>query len=185
MRTVLVATLVLMAVAASPAPAQHGGHQASPAAPAAGTQPYAGMAQRRVKALSEVQEADLRAGRGMGLALAAELNGYPGPAHVLEHADALALTPAQRAAVQALRDRMTAEAQTIGTRIMLTEEAMDAMFAGGSAEAGQLAALSASIGALGGRLREAHLVAHIGTRDALESGQRDAYARLRGYAASR
>ena len=35
--------------------------------------------------------ADLRAGRGMGLALAAELNGYPGPAHVLELADKLDL----------------------------------------------------------------------------------------------
>ena len=46
--------------------------------------PYAGMTTRQVKALSEQQVADLRAGRGMGLALAAELNGYPGPMHVLE-----------------------------------------------------------------------------------------------------
>ena len=42
-------------------------------------QPYAGLEGRSVKALSEQQIADLRAGRGMGLALAAELNGYPGP----------------------------------------------------------------------------------------------------------
>ncbi|HEY0442316.1 MAG TPA: hypothetical protein VGD36_19780, partial [Xanthobacteraceae bacterium] len=50
------------------------------AAPAAAQtqQPYAGLEARPVKALSE-QIADLRAGRGMGLALAAELNGYPGP----------------------------------------------------------------------------------------------------------
>jgi hypothetical protein len=33
--------------------------------------------------LSEQQVAYLKAGRGMGLALPAELNGYPGPAHVL------------------------------------------------------------------------------------------------------
>ncbi len=32
----------------------------------------------------------------MGLALAAELNGYPGPAHVIELADSLELTEAQR-----------------------------------------------------------------------------------------
>ena len=44
--------------------------------------PYAGMQTRRIKALSEQQVADLKAGRGMGLALAAELNGYPGPAHL-------------------------------------------------------------------------------------------------------
>src|SRR5581483_11779332 len=43
--------------------------------------PYAGLQHRAVKALSDQQLADLRAGRGMGLALAAELNGYPGPIH--------------------------------------------------------------------------------------------------------
>ena len=40
-------------------------------------QPYAGFEARTIKALSDQQLADLRAGRGMGLALAAELNGYP------------------------------------------------------------------------------------------------------------
>jgi hypothetical protein len=49
-------------------------------------QPYAGLEARSVKALSEQQIADLRAGRGMSLALPAELNGYPGPLHVIEHA---------------------------------------------------------------------------------------------------
>ena len=52
-----------------------------------GQPPYAGMQARPIKALSEQQVADLAAGRGMGLALAAELNGYPGPSHVLELAD--------------------------------------------------------------------------------------------------
>jgi hypothetical protein len=42
-------------------------------------QPYAGLEARAIKALSEQQIADLEAGRGMGMALAAELNGYPGP----------------------------------------------------------------------------------------------------------
>jgi hypothetical protein len=46
--------------------------------------PYAGMQARPIKALSAEQIADLKAGRGMSLALAAELNGYPGPRHVLE-----------------------------------------------------------------------------------------------------
>jgi len=54
---------------------------------------YSGLQQRSIKSLSDEQMADLRAGRGMGLALAAELNGYPGPAHVLELADKLELTP--------------------------------------------------------------------------------------------
>ena len=37
--------------------------------------PYAGMQTRPIKALSDQQFSDLNAGRGMGLALAAELNG--------------------------------------------------------------------------------------------------------------
>jgi len=40
-------------------------------------QPYAGLQNRSIKTLSDQQIADLNAGRGMGLALAAELNGYP------------------------------------------------------------------------------------------------------------
>lgn len=58
--------------------------------------PYAGMHLRPVKALSEQQVADLNAGRGMGLALTRELNGYPGPSRVIELADQLALSQDQR-----------------------------------------------------------------------------------------
>jgi hypothetical protein len=70
--------------------------------------PYAGMQSRPIKALSEQQVVDPGAGRGMGLALAAELNGYPGPSHVLELADKLELTADQRASVQSLFDSMKA-----------------------------------------------------------------------------
>ena len=62
--------------------------------------PYAGMQNRDVKALTEQQVADLRAGRGMGMALPAELNGYPGPMHVLELADRLSFSADQRERVQ-------------------------------------------------------------------------------------
>src|SRR5262247_2210822 len=65
-------------------------------------QPYAGLETRTIKALSDQQIADLRAGRGMSLALAAELNGFPGPAHVLELAEQLALSEQQRSKVQDL-----------------------------------------------------------------------------------
>lgn len=46
----------------------------------------------------------------MGLALPAELNGYPGPLHTLEHADELGLTFEQRARTKALFDAMRVEA---------------------------------------------------------------------------
>ena len=73
--------------------------------------PYAGMQTRSIKALSEQQVADLGAGRGMGLALAAELNGYPGPSHVLELADKLNLSTDQRAGV---RERLLLEPGRVG-----------------------------------------------------------------------
>lgn len=181
---VIAATLAVPAAAQHPAPHGHGHHHHA-APPPAPSQPYAGMEARRPRALSEEQLAELRAGAGMGLALAAELNGYPGPMHVLQHADAIGLSPAQRSMAEALRARMLAEAQAIGTRIVALEEDLDALFAGGAADAGQLAALTAAIGALNGRLREVHLVTHIAMRDALDEGQRATYARLRGYAAAR
>lgn len=75
-----IAAVIVLALAGTASAQQHG--QA----------PYAGLQQRSVKALSDQQIGDLRAGRGMGLALAAELNGYPGPLHVLEFAEKLGLT---------------------------------------------------------------------------------------------
>src|SRR3974377_1723295 len=88
MKTLCLA-IVFLALPAAAAAAQEN-HPGTDAAPSAG------MEQRAVKALSGQQVEDLRAGRGMGLALAAELNGYPGPAHVLELADKLELTSDQR-----------------------------------------------------------------------------------------
>src|SRR5207244_4142384 len=83
-----IAALALAVAASQPAAAQHR-HDGASQHPGASTSvsPYAGQQRRSVKALSEQQLSDLQAGRGMGLALPAELNGYPGPSHVLELAD--------------------------------------------------------------------------------------------------
>src|SRR5207237_471701 len=57
--------------------------------------PYVALTDRPIKALSDDDVANLRAGRGMGMALSAELNRYPGPSHVLENDAALGLTDSQ------------------------------------------------------------------------------------------
>jgi hypothetical protein len=80
---------------------------------------------------------------------------------------------------------MAGEARTVGARIVVLEEELDRLFATEVVEAGSLATLTASIGALGGRLREVHLATHIAMRDALDEEQRANYARLRGYGAKR
>jgi hypothetical protein len=58
--------------------------------------PYSGQQTRSIKALSSEDIAALLKGEGMGMAKAAELNGYPGPVHVLTLAKELKLTESQR-----------------------------------------------------------------------------------------
>ena len=77
--------------------------------------PYAGQQSSSVPGLSEAEIASLRSGGGMGLARPGEINGYPGPRHVLDLADELALSADQRVAVQALFDQMQAEAVALGS----------------------------------------------------------------------
>ena len=71
---------------------------------------YGAMTSRHIKALSHEDIQGLREGRGMGFALAAELNSYPGPKHVLEMADVLKLTVDQRTKVQQSHDEMKSSA---------------------------------------------------------------------------
>lgn len=164
---------------AHPAQAQHhGGHRHGPAAPAA---PYAGLQSRDIKALSEAELADLRAGRGMGLALAAELNGYAGPMHALEHADALGLDAAQRARLTQLMDTMRADAIAAGERLIAAERALDRLFAEGTASPEAVRAATAAVATAQGEVRAVHLVTHIAAREVLTPAQRDRYAALRGY----
>lgn len=146
--------------------------------------PYAGQETRPIKALSGQEIADLAAGRGMGLAKAAELNSFPGPMHVLEAAERLGLAPGQRAAVEASRARMSAEASRLGAAILAEERALDAGFAQARITPAELSERTARIGTLQGRLRAVHLDAHIETRAILTPAQVTAYDELRGYSSS-
>lgn len=143
--------------------------------------PYAGMQTRPIKALSEQQVADLGAGRGMGLALAAELNGYPGPSHVLELADRLHLTADQRASVQRLFDSMKSEAVPLGSKLLEQESELDRQFADRIVTPESLKASTAAVAATQGALREAHLKYHLSTAALLTPDQMRRYAELRGY----
>ena len=144
-------------------------------------QPYAGLETRAVKALSDQQLPDLRAGRGMGLALSAELNGYPGPLHVLEHADALSLNPAQRERTKALFEAMRAEAVPLGERLIQQEADLERLFATKVVQPATLEGATAAIGATQGKLRAAHLRYHLAMVDLLTLEQVRRYAELRGY----
>jgi Spy/CpxP family protein refolding chaperone len=144
-------------------------------------QPYAGMQTRPIKALSEQQVADLKAGRGMGLALAAELNGYPGPSHLLELADKLDLTVDQRFRVQQLFDSMKQEALPLGKKLIEQESELDRQFVSRVVTLESLKSATTEIAATQGALRETHLKYHLTTAAILTQDQMQRYAELRGY----
>jgi Spy/CpxP family protein refolding chaperone len=143
--------------------------------------PYAGMQNRPVKALSEQQVADLKAGRGMGLALPAELNGYPGPSHLLELADKLDLSASQRSQIKQLFDSMKAEAVPVGEKLIAQETMLDQQFASRSITPERLKSATVEIGATQAELRNTHLKYHLETAQILSARQMQQYATLRGY----
>ncbi len=143
--------------------------------------PYAGQETRDIKALSPQQIEDLRAGRGMGLALAAELNGYPGPMHVLELADRLGLDGVQRQKIEALFAAMRQEAIGVGERLIAAEIALDRQFAERRVTEASLAEGTQAIASLQGELRAAHLRYHLATVAILSPVQLARYGELRGY----
>lgn len=117
----------------------------------------------------------------MGLALAAELNGYPGPMHVLELAERLGLSSEQRAAAGGLTATMRRETIAAGERLIAAEGALNRLFAKGRADEVNLAESIREVAAAQGEVRRLHLKAHIATRTALTAEQIALYAKLRGY----
>jgi Spy/CpxP family protein refolding chaperone len=151
------------------------------AAQAAPASAYAGQEAREIKALSAEEVGDLMAGKGMGLAKAAELNGYAGPAHVLELADALALTSEQHAQTQALKAAMTAKAIPLGHALVAAERKLDYLFASKTITPALLRTALDEIAALQARVREVHLETHLAQVVVLKPDQNARYSKLRGY----
>jgi len=84
---------------------------------------------------------ELKRGGGWGLAKAAELNGMPGPLHLLELKDEIPLTPEQVEAVTAVYKRMRVAAVAEGERFLDAEQDLEDAFrlmieTGGTAVAG-------------------------------------------------
>jgi hypothetical protein len=182
-RRALIGTLAALGMLAALPPAASDPHvPQNPHMPGAPSSPYAAIAGREIKALPADERADLEAGRGMGLALAAELNRHPGPRHVLDLADALGLTADQRRATADLIAPMTAQAQALGRRIVAAEAALDRDFAEGRMDAAALRHALGEIGQLRAELRFVHLETHLRQRALMTEAQITDYARLRGYA---
>lgn len=143
--------------------------------------PYSGQQHRSIKSLSADDIAALKSGAGWGFAKAAELNGYPGPLHVLELANQLQLNAKQRRQIEAIFARMKSSARELGAQFLAAEQALDRAFTDRSVTAKRLSMLTTTAGTLRARLRAVHLTAHLETAPLLTEHQRQRYAMLRGY----
>jgi hypothetical protein len=146
--------------------------------------PYAGLESRQIKSLSVEDIAELRKGAGWGLALPAELNGVPGPSHLLALKDEIGLSPDQVASIEAIYSAMKSEAIPAGEKFIAAEEAIEQAFERGELNGQQLRMLIDNAAAARADLRFVHLSRHLSTPPLLAEEQIERYKSLRGYASS-
>jgi len=144
--------------------------------------PYAGDQSRTIKSLSQQEVTDYLSGKGMGFAKAAELNGYPGPAHVLELPEKLQLSPAQSARTEQIFGRMQARVRELGAKLVEAERNLDHSFAEKTISPESLATSVDWIGKVQSEIRAAHLQARLEQSEILAAVQTAKYWHLRGYA---
>lgn len=143
--------------------------------------PYLGQEFRKIKSLSEADLHELGRGGGWGLAKAAELNGVPGPSHVLSMKRELALTAEQMAAAQGIFNKMRGDAIAEGKRLIAAELALESGFQERSIDEEGLRARLRQIEASRVGLRFIHLAAHLQIVRILTPSQVKRYNELRGY----
>ena len=146
------------------------------------SQPYAGQETRQISSLSAEDIDELEKGAGWGLAKPAELNGYPGPAHVLEFEDKLDLTSVQKQAIEASFEAMKAKARELGVALIEAEKALDDAFAKQTITPSLLQERLNQSEDIRAALRNVHLAAHVEITPLLTESQLAQYAELRGYA---
>jgi len=122
---------------------------------------------------------DLEKGAGAGMAKYADLNGYPGPKHILELQDTLKLSDKQKREIEALFNEMKSNAVAKGMLIVEKERKLEALFRNEKATATEVHSLSAEIGKLRGELRAVHMSAHIKAKEILTKEQSALYSLTR------
>ena len=148
--------------------------------------PYVGQENRDIKALSQDDIEGLLAGAGTpfgGMAKPAELNGYPGPRHVLDAYEAgqFDLTGDQLEQIEALYEEMRIRAIELGTQIVDLEKGLDDAFKSGTVTESLLQEEVEESAELYGQLRAVHLSYHLLMVNILTPQQVEEYNDLRGY----
>jgi hypothetical protein len=142
---------------------------------------YAGQEERTIKSLSPDDIAELRRGGGWGLAKAAELNGVPGPVHLLELKDQIPLDAVQVSALGEIFRQMKGRAIEQGKRLIALEQELESYFQNRTITDAILRASLARIAEVRKELRYIHLATHLKTPEVLSQDQIRKYNELRGY----
>lgn len=148
--------------------------------------PYVGQEQRMIKSLTMQEIEELKAGSGTpfnGMAKPAELNGFPGPKHVLDayKNGALALSEDQHKKIQTLFEEMRAAAIPLGKSIISVEKQMDDAFKDSTINSEGLRNYINESADLYRKLRFVHLNSHLQMMSILNKDQVEKYNQLRGY----
>jgi Spy/CpxP family protein refolding chaperone len=142
---------------------------------------YIGQERREIKSLSKSDIEELENGSGWGLAKAAELNGVPGPAHLLEMKTEIGLSQDQIGRIEILYQEMKRQAISLGSELIEYERELNTHFANRTITEELLRQLLEEIAQVQKKLRYAHLSTHLKTTDILTVEQIDLYNKLRGY----
>jgi Spy/CpxP family protein refolding chaperone len=167
--------LTLLAALALPASAQHAGHGAQHGA---GHAP-GGDGHRAAEACATQFEQVVAQGRGFGMAFAADQNGYPGPMHILELRERLALTPDQVAKAEALMRAMFEDSRPRSARLLEAEARLRHLFSSRTATEATVGVAVAEVERARADVRLVHLLTHLRARDLLTEQQRRLYHEAR------
>ncbi|MEM7646715.1 MAG: hypothetical protein AAF203_07400 [Pseudomonadota bacterium] len=146
--------------------------------------PYVKQKNNQIKAITQNDLEGLEKGSGMpfgGMAKAAELNGLPGPRHVLDMEEEIQLSKTQKKQVAEIFEKMNREARKWGAELIEIERLMDTKMKTGEIKSGSLQRLVRQSAIKYGELRFSHLVAHLETAKVLSKDQVQIYNKVRGY----
>ncbi len=143
--------------------------------------PYVSQLDSPVRGLDSEEVNDLLNGRGAGFARSAELNGVPGPRHVLDMQQELELSPEVTEQFEAIFVQMQSQAKVFGEEIIHKESLLSRGFAAGTLSETEMREQVEELAILYGELRATHLQAHFHTEPLLSAKQVDQYNTLRGY----
>ena len=167
-------TSLLIAVSISGTAIAAGNHAPAPSK-------YAGQETRAIKSLSAADMEELQRGGGWGLAKAAELNGVPGPAHLVELKHEIHLSHEQVTQITSIFNAMNGKAKQLGQQLIDLETMLEKHFQERTITDEILRDLLKQLADTRYELRYTHLATHLQTPAILSEAQISHYNQLRGY----